>query len=306
MVENLDLIIIGAGPAGMSAAIYAQRAQLNFLIFEKSFPGGQVVNTYEVENYPGIKATTGFELSTMFKDHADSLGVTIQTEEIIDIDISGPIKKVITLTNTYHTKTIILATGAAWKKLGAKGEEELKGMGVSYCATCDGAFYRDKKTVVIGGGDVAVEDAIYLSRMCKKVYLVHRRNELRAVKILQTKLFDVDNIEVLWDHEVEEIVGTENVEGIKIFNNKTNEKTEIEVDGVFVAVGITPNSDLLKDKVQIAAGGWIVTNEDCETSVKGVYAAGDVRQKSLRQIITGAADGAIAVYAAERYIITQA
>lgn len=301
MSEVVDLVIIGAGPAGMAAAIYANRAMLKFVILEKSFAGGQIINTYEVDNYPGIKHVSGFELANMFTEHANSLGVEIRYDDVIDIQVDGDIKRVITSQGAIETKVIILATGAKWRKLGVLGEERLSGMGVSYCATCDGAFYKGKKTLVVGGGDVAVEDAIYLARMCEKVYLVHRRNELRAVKFYQEKLFNTPNIEVLWDTEVEEIFGENNVEGVKLIQNKTNEKSELKVDGVFVAVGTDANSQLLEGKVEMEKG-WIVTNEECETSVKGIYAAGDVRKKSLRQVITGAADGATAVFDCKKYI----
>lgn len=302
MNKVYDVIIIGAGPTGITAAIYANRAMLDFLIIEKSFVGGQVVNTYEVDNYPGIKNVSGYDLSNMFMDHAASLGVELHTEDVIELKLNEPIKKVVTLGGELLAKTVILATGAKWKKLGVPGEDKFSGLGVSYCATCDGAFYRGKTTAVIGGGDVAVEDAIYLSRMCKKVYLIHRRNELRAVKTLQDKLFNAPNVEVIWDSEVQEIVGNDFVEGIKIFNNKTSEYSEIALNGAFVAVGNSPNSQLLKGQVKMDASDWVITNEDCETSISGVFAAGDVRSKNLRQIITAAADGAIAVFACEKYL----
>ncbi len=304
MSETLDLIIVGAGPAGIAAAIYASRAKLSFVILEKSFAGGQIVNTYEIENYPGIKATSGFELSTMFREHAEELDVEFLSEEVREIHLDADIKTVVTNSTSYKAKTVILATGASWKKLGAPGEDKFSGMGISYCATCDGAFYREKVTAVVGGGDVAVEDAIYLSRLCKKVYLIHRRDELRAVKVLQEHLFKIENIEILWHNEVKEIVGDQAVEGITVVNNQTNTEQELDVDGVFIAVGSDPNSELVKDQVETDAKGWIKTDEDCETSVSGVYAAGDLRVKSLRQVLTAASDGAVSVYAAERYLVT--
>lgn len=303
MSETHDLVIIGAGPAGIAAGIYASRAKLSFVLLEKSFAGGQIINTYEIENYPGIKATSGFELSNMFREHAEELDVEFRSEEVQELNLESDIKTVVTNAETYTAKTVILATGASWRKLGVDGEDKYSGMGVSYCATCDGAFYRGKVTAVIGGGDVAVEDAIYLSRMCEKVYLIHRRDELRAVKVLQEHLFKIDNIEILWDHEVEEIVGDNAVEHIRIFNNKTDEKRTLEVNGVFVAVGSTPNSQLMADQVAVDEKGWIKTNDDCETSLPGVFAAGDLRVKSLRQVLTAASDGAVAVYAAERYLV---
>jgi thioredoxin reductase (NADPH) len=300
-----DMIIIGSGPAGMAGAIYAQRAMLKTLVIEKDIPGGQVVNTYEVDNYPGIPDITGFELSTKMREHAEKLGVEIQSEFVEDVVLDNKIKVVKTSTNEYQSKTIIIATGAKWRKVGVKGEQEFTGRGVSYCATCDGAFFRNRTVAVIGGGDVAVEDAIFLARMCKKVYLMHRRDELRAVKILQENLFKIEKekLEILWDTEVKEIIGNNQVEKITIVNNKTNEEKQIELEGVFVGIGTEPNSELIKDKVKCDDNGYVITDEAGETSVKGVYAAGDVKQKSLRQIITAAADGATSVYAAERYII---
>lgn len=303
MSKPLDLIIVGAGPAGVAAAIYASRARLSFIILEKFFTGGQIINTYEIENYPGIKATSGMELSGMFQAHAEDLDVEFLTEDVEEIIVDGDIKKVITTENTYETRTVILAMGASYRVLGVEGEKAFTGKGVSYCATCDGAFYKSKVTAVIGGGDVAVEDAIYLSRICKKVYLVHRRDELRAVKVLQESILKIENIEIIWDSELKAIQGDEQVEEIKILNNETNEEKNISVDGVFIAVGNDPNTEIVADLVKIDEKKWIETDEDCETSIKGIYAAGDIRVKSLRQVVTAAADGAIAVYAAERYLM---
>ena len=198
---------------------------------------------------------------------------------------------------------MVLSTGSTYRKLGIPNEEELVGSGIHFCATCDGAFYRNKVTAVIGGGDVAVEDAIYLARLCKKVYLIHRRDELRAVKVLQEHLFKTENIEILWDHEVDEIMGGEVVSQLQIHNNKTEEARTLDVDGVFVAVGSTPNSQLIADQVDLDPKGWVKTNDDCETSIAGVFAAGDLRVKSLRQVITAASDGAVSVYAAEHYML---
>lgn len=302
MSEVLDLVIIGAGPAGMTAAIYASRAQLKFVLLEKSFAGGQITNTYEIENYPGVKSTSGFELSTMFREHVEHFGVNIIAEDVENVELNGDVKKVVTNANIYEAKTIIVATGASWKKIGIPGEEEYSGRGVSYCATCDGAFYRNKKTLVVGGGDVAVEDAIYLSRMCEKVYIIHRRNEFRAVKVLQEKLFEIPNIEVIWDTELDEIIGNDFVEKATIRNNKTDEITTLDVDGVFIAIGSDPNTDFLRDKVAMDKGGYIATGENCMTNVEGVFAAGDLRQKSLRQVITACGDGATAVFGAERFV----
>ncbi|MDD3123509.1 MAG: thioredoxin-disulfide reductase [Candidatus Izemoplasmatales bacterium] len=302
MEKILDLVIIGAGPAGISASIYAKRAMLDFVFLEKWLPGGEIANTYEVENYPGIYNVSGLELSNHMIDHAASLGVTITLEGVDQVDLSGDIKKIVTPKNTYYAKTVIVATGAAPRKLGAIGEEKYIGRGVSFCATCDGALYKNKVVAVVGGGDVAVEDAIYLSRMVKKVYLVHRRHELRAVKTLQEKMFTIPNVEVVWDSVVDEIKGDDYVSSIHTVNKVTKEELSIDVSGVFIAVGMDPNSEFLKGQIVMDDGGWIITNEDCETSLKGVFAAGDVRKKTLRQVVTGVADGAIAVFAAEKYI----
>ncbi|TCK87964.1 thioredoxin reductase (NADPH) [Natranaerovirga hydrolytica] len=305
MENNIyDLIIIGTGPAGLSAAIYAERAKLKTLLLEKNpMSGGQVVNTYEVDNYPGLPDINGFELGMKFREHAEKLGAQIKSEEVKELDLKSKIKKVVTEQETYETKAIIFSTGAQWRKLGVEGEKALSGLGVSYCATCDGAFFRDKTVAVVGGGDVAVEDAIFLSRFAKKVYLIHRRDELRAVKILQEKLFEIENIEVIWDTVVDKINGKENVTGITITSKKTSETKELAVDGTFIAIGTIPHSDMVKDILETDDYGYIITDENCKTSIDGVFAAGDVRKKLLRQIITAAADGATSVYAIDQYII---
>lgn len=302
MSEVLDLVIIGGGPAGMTAAIYASRAQMKFEFLERSFAGGQITNTYEIENYPGIKMASGFELSTMFREHVEHFGVEIKAEDVIDVELDGPVKKVITTERTIETKTIIFAMGANPKRIGIPGEDTFMGRGVSNCATCDGAFYRNKVTLVVGGGDVAVEDAIYLARMCKKVYLVHRRHELRAVKVLQEKLFETENIEMIWDSGLTEIQGDQFVNKAIVKNFKTDEVSEIDVDGVFIAIGSDPNTKFLEGKVEMDRGGYIATGENCMTNVDGVFAAGDLRQKSLRQVITACGDGATAVFGAEHFI----
>ncbi|WP_105615587.1 thioredoxin-disulfide reductase [Vallitalea okinawensis] len=303
-VEKIhDMIIVGSGPAGLTAAIYASRAKLDAIMIDKGMPGGQVLNTYEVDNYPGIPDTTGPELAMKIQEHAMKYDMASVFDEVIDLDLTDKVKKVVTPSNTYYGKTVVVSTGAQWRELGVKGEQEFKGRGVSYCATCDGAFFRDKVVAVVGGGDVAVEDAIYLARFCKKVYLIHRRDELRAVKVLQHKLFETEGVEIIWDTVLEEIKGDDVVKSINLHNKKTDEDSSIEVDGVFIAVGTIPNSDLLKDKVITDEGGYVVTNEGCETSVPGVFAVGDVRKKLLRQVITAASDGATAVYAAEHHMI---
>lgn len=302
MEKIYDLVIIGGGPAGITASIYAQRAMLDFVILEKWLPGGEIANTYEVENYPGINHVSGMELANRMIDHATELGVTIKSEGVEGVDVSKEIKRVITRKNVYLTKTIIIATGASARRLGVLGEDHFYGRGVSYCATCDGTLYRDKVVAVVGGGDVAVEDAIYLSRMAKKVYLIHRRDQLRAVKTLQEKMFQIEKVQVFWNSTLSEIKGTDLVEKIIIHNKETGKDSEIEVNGVFMAVGMDPNTDFLENQLELDHGKWIITDESCETTIKGVFAAGDVRKKALRQVVTAVGDGATSVYAAEKYI----
>lgn len=298
-----DVIIIGSGPAGLSAAIYAQRAKLATLVIEKApMSGGQILNTYEVDNYPGIPGVGGFDLGSKFRAHADALGCSFVTAEVREIQEEEGKKKIVTEKEIYETKTLILATGATHRKLGVPGEEELMGMGVSYCATCDGAFFKGKTTAVIGGGDVALEDALFLARLCEKVYLVHRRDEFRGAKVLQERVFETENIEVVWDSVVEEIQGEDMVEKISIYNKKKEEKSELEVQGVFIAVGIQPNTEIYRNLVKMDEGGYIIAGEDGVTQTKGVFAAGDLRTKQLRQVITAASDGANAVTSVEKYL----
>lgn len=302
MEKIYDVVIIGSGPAGYSAAIYAQRAQLDCVLLEDPLgSGGQVVTTYEVANYPGITEVDGFTLAQKFREHALALGLDIKAEKVKSLQLEGELKEVRTRKHTYSTRAIILASGATHASLGVPGEEELRGVGVSYCATCDGAFFKDKTTVVVGGGDVAVEDAIFLSRMCKKVYLVHRRDELRATKVLQTELFSKENVEILWDTVTLEIKGSQAVESVVLQKVKSGEQYELATDGVFIAIGINPNVELVKDRLELEHG-YIKAGEDCETNLPGVFAAGDVRRKQLRQIVTAAADGANAVTSTERYL----
>ena len=297
-----DVVIIGSGPAGLAAAIYAERAELNAIVIEKNVvSGGQVLTTYEVDNYPGEKGIGGYDLGMKFREHADSLGAECVEDEVIRIEADGPVKRVVCAGDTYETKTVIIATGASHRKLGIPGEEELAGMGVSYCATCDGAFFRKKTTAVIGGGDVAIEDAIFLSRLCEKVYLVHRRDELRGAKSLQKKLFSLDNVEIVWDSVPERIQGEDKVESLVVSNVKTGEKRELKLQGVFIAVGITPNSSMFEGTVEME-NGYIKAGEDCASSCPGIFAAGDVRTKALRQIVTAVADGANAITSVERYL----
>lgn len=302
MGEIYDTVIIGSGPAGLAAAIYAERAELNAIVIEKNVvSGGQVLTTYEVDNYPGVRGIGGYDLGMKFREHADSLGADFVEDEVLCIETEGKVKKVVCAGQTYETKTVIIATGAGHRKLGIPGEEELSGMGVSYCATCDGAFFRGKTTAVIGGGDVAIEDAIFLARLCKKVYLVHRRDELRGAKSLQKKLFSLENVELVWDSIPERIEGENKVEKLVVSNVKTKETRELELQGVFVAVGINPNSAPFEGLVEME-NGYIKAGEDCATSCPGIFAAGDVRTKGLRQIVTAVSDGANAITSVERYL----
>lgn len=298
-----DVIIIGSGPAGLAAAIYGKRARLRTLVIEKQpMSGGQILNTYEVDNYPGLPGIGGFELGQKFREHAEKMETEFVTAEVTGIAEEEEIKRVLTDKGEYETKTIILATGANHRKLGVPGEEELCGMGVSYCATCDGAFFRGRTVAVVGGGDVALEDALFLARACKKVYLIHRRNEFRGAKVLQEQVAQAENIEVIWDTVVEEIKGDGQVQALALFDKKKEEKSELPVDGVFIAVGIEPNTAQIEDAVELDEGGYIIAGENTKTSVQGIFAAGDVRTKPLRQVVTAAADGANAITAVENYL----
>ncbi|MBR5316701.1 MAG: thioredoxin-disulfide reductase [Lachnospiraceae bacterium] len=300
-----DVIIVGSGPAGMGAAIYGKRAGLDTLVLEGSgMSGGQVTQTYEVDNYLGLPGVNGFDMAMTFQAHMEKLGAEFEMGYVTKIEKKENYFEVITEEKTYKTKTVILATGASHNKLMVPGEEELAGMGVSYCATCDGAFFRGRTTMVVGGGDVAIEDAIFLARGCEKVYLVHRRDELRGAKILQDSLMSLENVEIIWDSVVESIEGEEQVEQVKLLNRKTGERSEIKTDGIFIAVGIHPNTESFVGLVEMDVNGYIVAGENCETSVPGIFVAGDTRTKELRQIITAVADGANAVNSVQRYLIS--
>ena len=304
-MENIyDLAILGAGPTGICAAIYATRAKLNTIWLDKKFvQGGQIVDTYEVDNYPGLPGITGLDLGEAMAGHAAKLGMKPQRETVRSIEAEQGIKVIRTKKNEYRARAVIIACGATHRHLGIPGEEELSGMGVSYCATCDAAFFQDRTVVVVGGGNVAVEDAILLSRTCKKVYLVHRRDELRAEKILQESFFACKNVEIIWDSIPLSIEGTDKVEALKIQNKKTQEESFIETDGVFIAVGIVPGTEKFKDLVKLDEAGYIVAGEDGITSEPGIFAAGDIRTKNLRQVVTAVADGANAVASAQRYLL---
>ncbi|MCR5508394.1 MAG: thioredoxin-disulfide reductase [Lachnospiraceae bacterium] len=299
-----DVIIAGAGPAGLTAAIYASRAELKVLLIEKNYiSGGQIINTYEIDNYPGLPGFNGMDLADKMSAHADKYEPDRVTADIVSLELDGEIKKVVTDGETYEGRTVILASGNSPRKLGVSGEQELAGMGVSYCATCDGAFFKNKTVAVVGGGDVAVEDAIFLARGCTKVYIIHRRDELRAAKTLRTALFACENVEPVWNSVVDAISGKDMVESITVRNIKEGSSNELKVDGIFIAVGNTPNSSYLNDThLKLDDKGYVLAGEDCVTNIPGVYAAGDLRSKALRQVVTAVADGANAVYSAEKYL----
>ena len=297
-----DVIIIGAGPAGLAAGIYGKRAGFDILILDtSSISGGQILNTYEIDNYPGFPGASGQEVADAMRQHCDKLGVEFARGRVTSIIDNGSTKDLVTKKNTYTAKSIIIATGASNKKLGCLGEEELSGMGVSYCATCDGAFFKEKQVAVVGGGDVALEDAIYLSRFCTKVYLIHRRDEFRGAKVLQDQVKSTDNIEIIYDTVVNSINGTQSVESITVQNTKTDSSSELKVDGIFIAVGTVPNTQILSGLVQMDDKGYVIADETCKTSCPGVFVAGDVRTKPLRQVLTATADGANAITSIQKY-----
>lgn len=299
-----DLIIIGSGPAGLGAAVYGKRAGLNLLVIEKNpMSGGQVLNTYEVDNYLGLPGINGFDMGVKFREHAEKMGAEFKETEVTGIEDKGSFKLVHTQDGDFEAKTLILAMGARHAHLNVPGEEELTGMGVSYCATCDGAFFRNKTVAVVGGGDVAAEDAIFLARICKKVYLIHRRDRLRAAKVLQDSLLEQPNVEILWDSAVTAINGEDMVTGLTVKQVKTGEEKELPVNGIFIAVGIHPDTEICRDLVACEDSGYILAGEDTHTDVPGIFAAGDIRKKPLRQIITAVADGANAASAAGSLIM---
>ncbi|SNX54423.1 thioredoxin-disulfide reductase [Thermoanaerobacterium sp. RBIITD] len=297
-----DLIILGGGPAGLAAGLYACRSKLDTAMIEKMYLGGQIVTTYEIENYPGYEDISGPDLINKMEAQTKRYGLQIYNEEVVGLDITGKVKKVNTGKKTYEAKSIILAMGATPKELGLEKEKKFRGSGVSYCATCDGAFYKDQVVAVIGGGDTAMEDANYLTKFAKKVYVIHRRDQLRASKTLQDRAFANSKIEFIWNTVVTDIQGEYGVEGLKLKNVKTNEENSLKVDGMFVAIGLSPNTEIIKGIVNTDEYGYILTDEDMRTNVPGVFAAGDIRKKTLRQVVTATADGAIAAYVAERYI----
>ena len=300
-----DVIIIGSGPAGLTAAIYARRAGFSTLVLEKApMSGGQIINTGEVDNYPGLQGINGFEMGMKFREHAQSMEAEFAEGTVREIRADGDTKEVVTTDKTYRARAVIIAAGAAYTTLGVPGEAQFKGRGVSHCATCDGAFFRGKAAAVVGGGDVAVEDAIYLSRFCSKVYVIHRRDRLRAAEMVQQRLFSLPNVEMVWDSTVECIEGLEQVDGVRVRSRKTGDERAIAVSGVFIAIGLSPLSEAFAALVETDEKGYIAAGEDCRTNVPGIFVAGDIRTKKLRQVVTAAADGANAVASVEEYFLS--
>ncbi|MBU4524074.1 MAG: thioredoxin-disulfide reductase [Desulfomicrobium sp.] len=302
--EMYDLVIVGGGPAGLSAGIYAMRAAMHTVLIEKGMPGGQIALTKDVENYPGIEEVGGFELCEKFLNHAKRYNLEIRENEVTCVEPGVDFHEVVLADGTrLHTHAVILAPGGSARKLGVPGEMEQYGKGVSYCATCDGFFFRGKTVVVVGGGDTALEDALYLSKICAKVYLVHRRDEFRGSRILQQRVFAESRITLVLSSVLENIVADDQgVTGVKVKNVQTEETQYIATDGVFIFVGFLPNNGLVPSGVKMNASGYVITDEKCETSLPGVFAVGDLRQKYANQIVLAAADGCVAALAAAHYV----
>ena len=296
-----DIIIIGAGPAGLTSAIYAKRANKNVLVLEAKNYGGQIINTLDIDNYPANEHISGFDFATNLYNQAKNLGATIAFEKVVDINDFGKEKEVITTKNTYKTKTIIIATGSENRKLGLPNEDEFVSKGISYCATCDGAFYKKKVVAVVGGGNTALEDALYLSNLASKVYLIHRRDEFRAEESTVNLLKEKDNVEFIFNSNVTRLNTKDKLESIEVTNNDGNKKT-LEVDGLFIAVGRIPENQNFAKIINLDASGYIIASENCHTNIDGIFVAGDNRVKEVRQLVTATSDGAIAAIEAIKYI----
>ena len=298
-----DMIVVGGGPGGYTAALYAARAGLDTVILEKLSAGGQMALTEQIDNYPGFEdGIDGFSLGEKMKRGTERFGVETKLTEVLSLDLSGTVKKAATSEGPLFARTIVLATGAGPRELGVESEQELIGKGVNYCAACDGMFYKNKTVVIAGGGNTAAADALILSRICRKVIVVHRRDTLRATKIYHEPLMKAENVEFRWDSEIIELLHDEKVIGIRLRNVKTGEETTLACDGVFVSIGRKPSSELVKDQVEVDPAGYIIADESTRTNIPGVFAVGDVRTKALRQVVTAVADGATAVHYAEEYL----
>lgn len=303
MEHIYDMIIIGGGPAGYTAALYAARAGFDTLLIEKMSPGGQMALTGDIDNYPGFAdGIDGFTLGMEMQRGAERFGARTEYDEIVSVDLSGEIKRVMTDSTAYYGKTVVISTGANPRKLGLEDEDSLLGRGIHYCAHCDGRFYKDKTVVVVGGGNSAAQDALYLSRLAAKVYLVHRRDSLRATRIYHDPLMNAENLEFVWDSVIDSVVAADRPSAIIVKNLKTDEKTELPCDGIFVSIGREPVTDFLGGALALDEAGYIIADESTRTNIDGVYAVGDVRTKPLRQVVTAAADGAVAVHMAEEYL----
>ena len=298
-----DVAVIGAGPAGLAASLYAARAKMSTVVIEKMFPGGQAALTDTIENYPGFpEGINGIQLTAAMKKQAERFGAKFINGNVEKIEKNNDLFTIVTKKENLEAKTVILAAGAQPRKLGVKGEREFTGRGVSYCATCDGAFYKDKPIAIVGGGDTAIQEALYLTRFASKVFVIHRRDQLRATKVLQERAFNNEKIEFVWNSVVNEIKGQNAVEEVVVENVKTGKLDSLQVDGIFVAIGHLPNTDFVKDLVHLDERGYVITDDHMVTNIPGLFAAGDVRQKDLRQVVTAVADGAIAAVEASKYI----
>jgi thioredoxin reductase (NADPH) len=300
---DYDLIIIGGGPAGLTAGIYAGRARLKTLLLEKLIHGGQMMTTDLVENYPGFpEGISGFELSDRMRKQAERFGLEIRTQEVLELKPGKPVHTVVLEDGRLTAGAIIIATGAHYRRLGVPGEDRLVGKGVSFCATCDGAFFKDEEIAMVGGGDNALTETIFLARFAKKIHLIHRRNQLRGAKYLQERIFQLGKVEVHWDSKVVEFQGQDNLEAVKLLHVKTGETTVLPLTGAFIAIGMLPNSSWFKDLLPMDEGGFLLTDEVMATGIPGIFAAGDIRAKLWRQISTAVGDGSVAAIAAEHYL----
>ena len=303
MEHIYDMIIIGGGPSGYTAALYAARAGLDAVLIEKLSPGGQMALTGDIDNYPGFEdGIDGFTLGMKMQQGAERFGAKTEYAVVVSVDFSKEIKKVKTENNVFLSKTVVISSGADPRRLGIEDEAELTGKGVHYCAHCDGRFYKDKTVVVVGGGNSAAADALYLSRLAKKVYIVHRRDKLRATSIYHKPLLNADNVEFVWNSTVEEFIKEEKLKGVKLKNISDDNLSELYCDGVFISIGREPVTEFLGDAVALDENGYIIADETTKTNVEGVYAAGDVRTKAFRQIVTAVSDGAVAIHYAEEYL----